>query len=251
MTSPTATAFYDRMREIMDRAVRSQEAEIQAAGDLVATAIRAGGMLHAFGSGHSEALAMELAARAGGLIPSNRIAFRDLVIFGGMPVDTVLDDKIERDPGIARALYELAAPGSGDVVVMASNSGINGTVVELARLVREGGTPLIAITSRAHSGVEESRHPSGSKLLDLADVVLDNGAPHGDALVEVPGGGMVCGVSSITSATLAQLIVGSAVDRLIEWGEEAPVYLSANIARGDEHNNAWEARYAGRLRRSA
>lgn len=250
MMSTTAAAFYDRMRVLMDHMVQSQEAEIATAGNLLAVAIRGGGMVHAFGSGHSEALAMELAARAGGLIPSNRIAFRDLVIFGGMPVEAVHSDKIERDPSVARALYDLGAPAPGDVVVIASNSGINGTVIEFARLVRDGGCPLIAITSRAHSMREPSRHPSGAKLLDIADVVLDNGAPHGDAVVEV-GGVVACGVSSITSATLAQLIVGTAIDRLVEDGIEPPVYLSANIADGDEHNNAWESRYAGRLRRSA
>jgi uncharacterized phosphosugar-binding protein len=123
--------------------------------------------------------------------------------------------------------------------------------VEFATLVKERGHALVAVTSLAHSARVDSRHPSGRKLSDLADVVLDNGAPYGDATLPLPGGGAVGAISSITAALLAQQVVVEVVRRLVEVGEAPPVYLSANIPGGDEHNHALEARYEGRIRRGA
>jgi uncharacterized phosphosugar-binding protein len=234
----------------MHRVAGSQRAAVGRAADLVAEAVRADGVVHAFGTGHSEALAMEIAGRAGGLVPTNRIALRDLVLLGGGSPE-MLGPMLERDPSVAHRLYELAPVRPQDVFVLASNSGVNGAMVEFAALVREKGHRLIVITSTEHSGRMTSRHPSGRKLADFADVVLDNGAPYGDATLPLPGGGAVGAVSSITAALLAQQLTVEVVARLLAAGERPPVYLSANIAGGDEHNNALEARYAGRIRRGS
>jgi uncharacterized phosphosugar-binding protein len=133
--------------------------------------------------------------------------------------------------------------------VIASNSGINGSVVEMALLVKERGHPLIAITSLRHTARMPSRHPSGRRLADIADVVLDNAAPYGDALLPLPGGGAACAISTITSALLAQLVLAEVVRRYLDAGQDPPIYLSANMAGGDEHNRALEARYDGRIHR--
>ena len=244
-------AYLDALEPIMARVGEQAAGPVQQAADLVVASLRAGGIVQAFGSGHSEALAMEFAGRAGGLVPSNRIALRDVVILAGDPPAVLGDGHLERDPRIARRLYDLAAVSPADVFVIGSNSGVNGSVVELARLVKERGHRLIAITSFAHTAAVGSRHPSGAKLIDHADVALDNGAPYGDAVLALPGGGSACAVSSITAALLAQLVGAEVVRRLVEAGETPPVYLSANVPGGDEHNRILEARYAGRIRRTA
>ncbi len=166
--------------ETIGRVAASQREAVGRAADLIAEAVRADGVVHAFGTGHSEALAMEIAGRAGGLVPTNRIALRDLVLLGGEPAER-LGPLLERDPAVAHRLYELAPVRPTDVFVLASNSGVNGAMVEFATLVKERGHGLVAITSAQHSGRMTSRHPSGRKLGDIADVVLDNGAPYGDA----------------------------------------------------------------------
>jgi len=248
--TPRAEDYLQVVTATMARVAASQRDAVARAADLITAALRAGGVVHAFGTGHSEALAMEIAGRAGGLVPTNRIALRDLVLYGGEPTD-ILGPTLERDPTVARRLLDLAPVREPDIFVIASNSGVNGAIVEFATLVKDRGHALIAITSAEHSAGMASRHPSGRKLGDLADVVLDNGAPFGDAALPLPGGGAVGAVSSITAALLAQQITVEVVARLIDAGETPPVYLSANIPAGDEHNRELEARYAGRIRRGA
>ncbi|GAB2953881.1 sugar isomerase domain-containing protein [Micromonospora polyrhachis] len=246
----SAEGYLSVVTETIARVSTEQRDAVRQAADLITETLRADGVIHAFGTGHSEALAMEIAGRAGGLVPTNRIALRDVVLYGGEPAST-LGPTLERDPAAVKRLYELAPVAPQDIFVVASNSGVNGSIVEFALLVKERGHKLIAITSRDHSSRVDSRHPSGRKLSEIADVVLDNGAPYGDATLPLPGGGAVGAVSSITAALLAQQIVVEVVAQLVEAGETPPVYLSANIPAGDAHNNALEERYAGRIRRGA
>jgi uncharacterized phosphosugar-binding protein len=247
----SAQSYVHALTPILAAVTEQIDGPIQQAADLVAESLRGDGVIQAFGSGHSEALAMEIAGRAGGLIATNRIALRDLVLIGGEPLELLRSGELERDPSISRRLYDLAAPQKNDLFVIASNSGVNGSIVEFATVVKEHGHPLIAITSLQHTGGMDSRHPSGKKLIDFADVVLDNHAPFGDSVLDLPGGGKVCAVSSITAALIAQLLVAEVLRRLTDAGETPPVYLSANIPGGDDHNHALEAKYAGRIRRTA
>jgi uncharacterized phosphosugar-binding protein len=249
-TAVSAQAYLAALMPIMTKVADQSDGPVQEAADLIVASLRAGGVVQAFGSGHSEALAMEIAGRAGGLVPTNRIALRDVVIVGGESPDVLGNKHLERDPSIAHRLYDLANVSESDIFVIASNSGVNGSIVELAQLVKQRGHRLIAITSFTQTAGVDSRHPSGRKLVDHADVALDNGAPYGDAVLPLPGGGSVCAVSSITGALVAQLIGAEVVRRLTEAGETPPVYLSANVPGGDEHNSSLEARYVGRIRRT-
>ncbi|MGP3957117.1 sugar isomerase domain-containing protein [Nonomuraea sp. 3N208] len=242
--------YVSKVLDLAGQVAESQAEPVKQAAALIVASIRAGGVVNAFGSGHSEAIAMEIAGRAGGLVPSNRLTPRDLVLYGGRP-PSVLTPELERDPAIAHEIYALAPVAPQDVFVLISSSGVNGAVVELATIVKDRGHPLIALTSVKHSSRMTSRHPSGGKLLDLADVVLDNGAPYGDAILDLPGGGSYGAVSTITSALLAQMVVTEAVDELVAMGETPPIYLSANVTGGDEHNRSLESRYAGRIRRGS
>lgn len=251
MTSISSGDYVEVIRAAIERVSSTQGDRVAQAADLITATLQAGGVVQAFGCGHSEALAMEIAGRAGGLVPTNRIALRDIVLYGGDAAGVLGDPQLERTPSVAHRLYDLAPVKPDDTFVIASNSGVNGAVVEMAQLVKQRGHALIAITSLEHSSRVDSRHESGLKLSDLADVVLDNGAPYGDASLPLPGGGAVGAVSSITAALLAQQIVTEVVARLLALGVTPPVYLSDNVPGGREHNAALEARYAGRIRRTA
>lgn len=244
-------AVFTHIRALLERIETTQQTAVSAAADLIAESLAGHGVLHVFGTGHSEALAMELSGRAGGLIPTNKLALRDAVLLGDLPAEALADPKAERDPELARKVWELAPVQPGDVVLIASQSGGNGSTVEMALIAKTAGHKVVALTSLEHSRAITSRHPSGSRLFELADVVIDNGAPHGDAILPMPDGGAVCALSSIANAAIAQAIVAEVTARLLERGIEPPIYRSANIEGGDAHNEVWEDRYAGRIRRSA
>ncbi|MPZ84736.1 MAG: sugar isomerase domain-containing protein, partial [Actinophytocola sp.] len=200
---------------------------------------------------HSQGTALEVAGRAGGLVPTNRIALSDLVQFGGEDPSVLADPMLERRGDVAARLYALAAPRRRDLFVIASSSGVNSAVVEMAHVVKAGGHKLVAITSVAHSTAVPAKHESGKRLADLADVTLDNGAPFGDTLLELPDGTSAGAVSSLSAALLVQMVVAETVRLLLDSGTVPPVYVSNNVPGGLERNIELEARYAGRIRRTA
>jgi uncharacterized phosphosugar-binding protein len=246
----TVTDFGNEVSRRLDHLVAlAADGGLDAAIGLMTRAIEAGAVIQAFGTGHSEAFAMEIAGRAGGLIPTNKIALRDLVLQGRLPVDTLSGSSLERNPDIIAELWEMSPIHPGDVFVIASNSGVNGSVVGLALLAKEKGHDVIAVTSLEHTAQVAPKHPSGLRLSEVADVVIDNLAPYGDATLALPGGVAAGSVSSITSAFLAQLLTIGVAERMNGNGRVPPLYLSANIPGGDEHNHALEKKYEGRIRR--
>jgi uncharacterized phosphosugar-binding protein len=263
-TSTLAADFAAEVRTRLDKlAALAANGGLDDAVDLLTEAIQAGAVIQAFGTGHSEAFAMEIAGRAGGLIPTTKIALRDLVLRGGYDLDALGGSSLERSPTVAEDLWAVSTINPGDVFVIASNSGVNGSIVGIALLAKQHGHPVIAVTSLQHTMAVEPKHPSGQRLMDVADVVIDNLAPFGDATLTLPstsaeegpstGSGDISvpvgAVSSITSAFIAQLLTIGVSERIAASGAVPPLYLSANIPGGDEHNSGLEAKYAGRIRR--
>jgi uncharacterized phosphosugar-binding protein len=236
---------------VLDRLTESAQDDVGRAAELIADCVREDGVIQAFGTGHSQATVLEIAGRAGGLVPTNRLSIADLVLYGGEHPSALDDPLLERRAGVAARIYELASPRPQDLFVVISNSGVNNVVVEMALHAKEHGHRILAITSLAHTRAVPAGHASGRKLADLADVVLDNAAPRGDALMELPGGGAVCALSTLTGVLLVQMAVAEASALLIAAGERPPVYVSANVPGGFEGNLELEKRYAGRIRRTA
>lgn len=248
--APVVTDFANEVSQRLERLVAlAGDGGLEAAIGLMTKAIEAGAVIQAFGTGHSEAFAMEIAGRAGGLIPTNKIALRDLVLHGSMPADALGGSSLERNPEVVAELWEISPIHPGDAFVIASNSGVNGSVVGMALLAKEKGHDVIAVTSLEHTAQVQPKHPSGLRLSEVADVVIDNLAPYGDATLDMPGGVSVGSVSSITSAFIAQLLTIGVAERMNGDGRVPPLYVSANVPGGDEHNRALERKYEGRIRR--
>jgi len=248
--TPLVTDFASEVSQRLERLVAlATDGGFDAAIGLMTKAIEAGAVIQAFGTGHSEAFAMEIAGRAGGLIPTNKIALRDLVLHGSMTADALGGSSLERNPEVVAELWEISPIHPGDAFVIASNSGVNGSVVGMALLAKENGHDVIAVTSLEHTAQVQPKHPSGLRLSEVADVVIDNLAPYGDATLDMPGGVSVGSVSSITSAFIAQLLTIGVAERMNGDGRVPPLYVSANVPGGDEHNHALEKKYEGRIRR--
>jgi uncharacterized phosphosugar-binding protein len=121
----------------------------------------------------------------------------------------------------------------------------------MALRAKAEGHPVIAVTSMAHTMAVTPKHPSGKRLAEIADVVIDNRAPFGDTTIDLGDGIGVGAVSSITAAFIAQLITIAAAERIKASGQVPPLYISANVPGGDEHNHALEERYGDRIKHTA
>lgn len=247
----SAEASASELLRLLGQVAESSRTAVAEAAALFAGCVRADGVIQAFGTGHSQGTALEVAGRAGGLIPTSRIALTDLVQFGGEDPSVLADPMLERRGDVAARLYELAAPHQQDLFVIASSSGVNPSVVEMAHVVKQHGHRLVAITSMQHTTRVPTRHESGKRLSDLADVTLDNGAPFGDTLLELPDGTSAGAVSSLTAGLLVQMVTAETVRLLLDAGVTPPVYVSNNVPGGHERNLALEAHYHGRIRRTA
>ncbi len=185
--------------------------EVRAGGldpaiDLIVSSLQRGGVLQAFGTGHSQAFAMEIAGRAGGLIPTHAIVLRDVVLRGSRDVSVLQGATLERDESVVDELYGLYTFEPADVFLIASNSGVNGSVVGLAVRAKADGHPVIAVTSLEHTNAVTPKHSSGKRLSEIADIVIDNRAPFGDTTIGLGDGLSAGAVSSITAAYIAQLL---------------------------------------------
>jgi uncharacterized phosphosugar-binding protein len=242
------------LRDAFEKVVDSQQEQIAAAAALVVQSLTAGGVIQVFGTGHSRSFAMEIAGRAGGLVPANRITIPDLAFYGDLTPAQVMDPYLERDPSLAAQLLAVHDIQPADVFIICSNSGGNGSTVELARLVKERGHHLIAVTSLDHTTRITSRHPSGQRLFEVADVVIDNRGVFGDAELPLPPDadgserGAVLATSTVTSTLIAQMLVTEVCGLLLEAGQEVPILISANIPAGDAHNERLRERYGARLK---
>jgi uncharacterized phosphosugar-binding protein len=235
----------DTILEIVQKMEETQIEAIEKASELLASRLQQGGIIHVFGAGHSRAFGMEMCGRAGGLVPLKLVALEDIALVEGTVGINLTE--LERSPETAHRLMELHEVQDEDGFIIVSNSGRNGSAVELATICRERGIPVVAVTSLNHSQHTDSRHPSGKKLYELADIVIDNCCPYGDVLLQMPNTQERTGsASSVVGALIAQALTTEIIRLTFESGETPPVYISANLDGGDEHNRKIIERYAHR-----
>lgn len=244
----TAEAFYEGAQDVLKQVMETQLPKIKKVAGILADCIERGGVIHLFGSGHSKAFAMEMANRAGGLGPTHMMAIDDLVRKGLRTANDMEDPSIERDPAVAHELLSCYDIRPEDAAIIISNSGRNGALVEMALLMKQKGLPVICVTSMQHTTAVSSRHPSGKLLYEVADEVIDNCGPMGDALLEDDRlGTKVCSVSSVAGAVIAQCLTAEITKALLDHGQTVPVLMSANLDGADEWNGKIRDMYKGRM----
>lgn len=213
----------------------SQGDNIKAAAAMVADAIAAGNSIYSFGASHSFILTEELVYRTGGLMLVNPIYPHGMNIMIRPMTQT---SKLERVLGLGTEMLTSSLAKSGDVLIIASTSGRNAVAIDMAAAAKEKGIKTICITSLAYSSGVTSRHPSGKKVMDLCDLVIDNCAPYGDAVTQIEGFPQKVGpLSTVTGVAIVNSMVCEVVSMLVERGIEPPVYMSANLDGGEDYNN--------------
>jgi len=222
----------------------TQQGGIERAAHLVAQTLQRDGLIYVSGSGHSHMLAEELFYRAGGLAAVAPLLESSLMLHEG----AVKSSGLERLEGYAALVLEDAGVGANDLLIVASNSGRNSYPIELALEAGRRGCSTVAVTSMATTSRVDSRHSSGEKLASVADVVLDNRVPYGDAVLDLPGMPSHVGpLSTIAGVTLLNAVVVRAVEMCVEAGHVPEVYQSANLQEGASESagpdlDRWRAR---------
>lgn len=228
---------YSTVIDLVQRIEASQSETIEQAARAMVETIQNGGLIQAYGAGHSFAGALELCHRAGGLIPTKAIKEPS----GG---------QYETVEGVGSLFVKKVDIRPEDTVVVISNSGRNPLPVELAYGVKAKGATLIVITAVEASKRLPSKHSSGKNLYQLGDIVLDNLVEEGDAMIELPlSKTKVCGMSMMTTSLIIQALTYRVAVLLEDQGFMAPIYRSQNIDGGRAFNEALEAPLVDRLNR--
>jgi uncharacterized phosphosugar-binding protein len=239
------SAYAEKIQSTIEHVIQTQLDAINAAAEVVADAVAQDGILYTFGTGHSHVIAEDVAARAGGLAPVD--AMLEPSLTGNQHV--VKSEHMERVEGMAQVTFDYFNPSPPDALIIVSNSGRNAAPIEMAEAARSRGIKVIAITSLGHSKGTESRHSSGKKLYQLADIVIDNGCPRGDCVLSLEGLAQPVGPGSgVVGMFIIHAIIVQAIQNLLDRGIDPPVFMSGNLDGSEQINVPLHERYRGRIR---
>ena len=245
--------YLEKCRQLVDNALGQADAIHQAA-DWFAGTILAGRMVHLFGSGHSRIMVEEMWPRYGSFPGFNPIVelsltFHNSVVGANGQRQAMF---LENTPGLAERILRNYDLSPTDSALVASSSGCNVVPIEIAREFQQRGVKVVALISRQHSEASESRHESGKKLHDFADLVLDTGAPVGDAMTAIDGMDTpVSPGSTVGGCMLVNALKAEIAAQLVKAGQP-PKVLTAGAIVGDERaTELFEAAYDEHARRLA
>ena len=253
MPPSPASSYLERCRELIET-VAAQDTLIRAAADRFAATILTGRMVHLFGSGHSRILVEEMWPRYGSFPGFNPIvelslSFHNLVVGANGQRQAMF---LENVSGLAERIlrnYDLSPQDSALVV---SSSGCNVVPIEMAEEFRRRGVFVVAIVSRRHSDASRSRRADGLRLQDFADLVLDTGAPVGDAMVSIEGlDTPVAPGSTVGGCLLVNAIKAEVAARLTAAGQPPRVLTAGALVGAERATALFEAAFDEHARRLA
>lgn len=234
--------FYEIVKSQLEEQMTEEKENIEEAAKICAETIKKDRLIHVFGCGHSQMFAMEVFYRAGGLVPVNALLIPHLSVFPKAKLSTFQ----ERVEGFSQEYLELQNTSPDDVMIIVSISGRNAAVIDMAKAAKEKGMTVIALVSKQFSGKVISRHSSGKKLTDLADVIIDIKCVEGDACLSMEGLPVkFTGTSTILGMTVMNSILARCIEICVEAGYSPPIYVSSNLDEGDEKNKKYIKDYQG------
>jgi uncharacterized phosphosugar-binding protein len=237
---PLAADYYTRASKMLAHAWEVNAPTIARMTPVIGESLAAGGVLHTFGSGHSELISREIIGRAGGLVCISGVIdptagfIENLVGYGSR-----LIERHDRQ-------YHLLPC---ETIIVISNSGKNASPIEVALYAKQKGLNVIGLTSVAMSSSAKTVHPDGRRLHEIADAVLDNGGIPGDTIMEVREGVMSGPTSTFIGCSLLNWLMLSVVEWLDKNGHPLPILRSQNLPNAIEYNRGLGEKYRGRLSR--
>lgn len=219
---------------IINKVIETQLDKIKTAAEMIVNASINKHNIYIFGCNHAGILAEELFYRTGGLAIINPIRAPGLML-DTKPI--TLTTEIERLSQYGRIIVDSLNIGKGDILIIHSVSGRNNVPIDMALRARELGSKVIAVTNVNYSSKVNSRHDSGKRLFEVADVILDNCGVYGDAILEVEG--LQCKIgptSTVVGAALLNAVVVECVEIFLQKGVKPPIFMSSNVEGGDQYN---------------
>lgn len=236
---PAALVYLDAVRDTIERIASTQTEAIEQAADLCAGVILRGGLVHLFGSGHSRMAVEEMYPRYGsfpGFHPMVELSLTNhhAVVGSNGQRQAMFLENVEGLGGVILDNFELDP--RKDVMIVISSSGANAVPVEIAFRSKARGLPVIAFTSIESSRLTGSRHSSGKRLFEVADLVIDTCTPPGDAVVRIAGLETPVGpLSSVATLTLINMLKSAVAERLTTAGQP-PAVITAAVLIGEERS---------------
>jgi uncharacterized phosphosugar-binding protein len=238
--SPLPANYLATATAMLQRTCAHNAPVLEKLGAVIGASLAQGGVLHTFGSGHSEIISREIIGRAGGLVCVSGISdptggfIENLVGYG-----TKLAERYDRAHGLL----------PGETIIVISNSGKNSSPLEVALYARQKGLHVVGLTCVEMSKAAATVHPGGKKLHEVADYVLDNGGVPGDAITTVTDGVKAGPTSTLIGATLLNLLSLEVIAWLQAGGHPLPILRSQNVPGAIEYNRELGKKYKGRLSR--
>lgn len=232
----SATDYLTQARTILERIQSTQMGAIEKAAEVCVRSIAGDGLVHMFGSGHSRIFVEEMFPRHGSFpgfhpIVELSLTYHNLVVGSNGQRQAMYLEHVEGFGEVIMRNFVFAAP---DSFLIFSNSGINEVVIDIALAAKNREMPVIGVVSVEHCSASKALHSSGKKLIDIADVVIDNCTPGGDALVHVPGLTEPVGPgSTIGAATVTNALKCRVAEMLAALGKP-PIILTSSFFIGSE-----------------
>jgi len=239
----SATLYFSKITQQIERLGEKSLTSIKRAAEFMADSIAAGRAVFYFGSGHSVLPALDVFPRYGSYvgfqpIHDPRLMWTNVLGPGGTPELLWL----EKQEGYIENVLDSYVMTSQDTFIVISHGGLNAAGIEAAMYARERGVKVVAITSMENYEVNEPRHSSGKKLADIADVVIDNGAPPEDCIIRVDGWEEpVAASGTVTVLVISMALVAETTAILAQRGIHIPTFVSPNVMSDPDHNkNVYE-----------
>ncbi|MGQ4893309.1 MAG: N-acetylglucosamine-6-phosphate deacetylase [Candidatus Njordarchaeia archaeon] len=235
--------YKKKVEELVNRILIEERDNIEKAAELLSEAIAKGKVIHVFGTGHSMLIAEEMFLRAGGLAPINAWLDERFSVSKGYSSSAA-----EKTSGFAEDLIRKYGLEKEDIIIIISVSGVNAVPVEVAVESKNRGAFVIGVTSVNASSKLKPRNKYDKHLYEVADIVIDNKVPYGDACIEIEGiQSKVAPLSSIAGIFIANTLLLHTVKRLVDMGIKPPVWVSGNIPNSEKQNMALVMQYASKI----
>lgn len=227
--------YLQKSIEIIDT-VEKQQDKIREAAQLFAKTILDGRMVHIFGSGHSRIMVEEMWPRYGSFPGFNPIVelsltFHNLVVGANGQRQAMF---LENVSGLASRILRNFDLSEKDTAIIISSSGCNIVPIEMAEIFQQKKIKVVSIITEEHSTKSTSKRDDGKKLGDFSDLILDTGAPVGDAMVNVPGLDTPVAPGSTVGGTLLINCMKAELAALLTEAGQPPKVLSSAVVVGQE-----------------